>query len=608
MDKKLLVFFYFILCSYLLSAQTIDENYLKKHYQKKEYQIEMRDGVHLYTAVYTPHNRDEKHPILLQRTPYSCRPYGESDYHKSLWSSYYREYIQEEYIFVFQDVRGKWMSEGEFRDMVEDPSDTYDTVDWLVKNIRGNNGKVGLFGISYPGFYAIKGALCGHPAIAAVSPQAPAIDWFMGDDFHHNGAFMLEDAFRFHINNGRPRKEPHSQAIPGSKVEQLTDNYQFFLRQGSLKNLTLLTGDSIRFWNEMMAHPHYDEWWKARDVRRSCYNIKPAILIVGGLFDTDDCFGAWNLYKAIKQQSPQTDARIVFGPWFHGSWSANTLDKLYHLRFGSNTAAYYQQQIEIPFFQYHLKGKGDLKNLSEAIIYFSGKNQWEHFHRWPPRQTRERQLFFGENHTLSFEPPATTHSFTSYISDPARPVPLTNEIRRSRNSEYMIADQRFAERRTDVITFQTDILEEDLTVAGPLTAHLQVAISTTDIDLVVKIIDVYPDDFSQEGENAVMGGFQMLVRGDVMRGRYRNSFEEPEAFIPGEITKVGFELPDIAHTFLKGHRLMIQIQSSWFPLVDRNPQQFVDIYQCDDSDFIPSEVKIFHQKDAASQIILRIKD
>ena len=610
---------------FIINAQTIDLNWIKENYIKKEYTIAMRDGAKLFTAVYMPKDSKEKHPFLMTRTPYSCAPYGEDKISSRLYSTHYREYLKEGYIIVFQDVRGRWMSEGEFVDVrpfnenkkkkidIDEASDTYDAVDWLVKNIPNNNGNVGVFGTSYPGFYSTMAALSGHPAIKAVSPQAPVTEWFMGDDFHHNGAFMLCDAFNFYSEFGQPRPKPTTIGPKDFKY-YTEDNYKFYLETGALRNFSKLLGDSIKFWNDLMNHPNYDEWWKARDARRGCKNIKPAVLTVGGLFDAEDCFGAWRLYEAIEKQSPVTNNKIVMGPWFHGGWSRADGSFLGNVRFGSNTSKYFQNNIEIPFFNYYLKGKGDISKLAEANIFFTGENNWKALASWPPKETVATPIYFNDKNKLSYVKSVSNNSFSQYTSDPSKPVPYAEDVLSQRTREYMTDDQRFASRRTDVLTFETEVLTEDLTLAGTLIADLKIAISTTDADFVVKVIDVFPDGFKYDttiygkgsGKEYLMDAYQMLVRGEVMRGRFRNSFEKPEAFEPNKITTVKFELPDVAHTFKKGHRLMIQIQSSWFPLVDRNPQQFVDIYHCDDKDFIKSDIKLYHDSENSSCIILPI--
>ena len=615
-----------ILISTNLVSQPIDESWVKQNYTKKEYQVEMRDGVKLFTAVYAPKNTTEKHPFLMVRTPYSCAPYGEDKIQSRIYDTHWKEYLKEGYIFVFQDVRGRWMSEGEFVDVrpfnpnkknktdIDEASDTYDVAEWLVKNIANNNGNIGVFGISYPGFYSTMAALSGHPAIKAVSPQAPVTDWFMGDDFHHNGVFMLNDAYSFYSGFGQPRPKP-TKVGPNEVKYYTKDNYKFYLETGAIKNFTKLMGDSIKFWTDLMNHPNLDAWWKERDARVGCKNIKPAMLIVGGLFDAEDCYGAWRLYDAVKKQSKETNTRIVMGPWYHGGWLKSDGRFLGNVRFESSTSSYYQQNIEIPFFNYYLKQKGSVKDISGASIFFSGENSWKTFAQWPPLNTINTEFYFVRNGGLSKIPKSDpTNILTQYTSDPNKPVPYSEDVQSHRTREYMTDDQRFASRRPDVITFKTDVLDDDLTIAGTVTAKLKVAITTTDADFVVKIIDVFPNGFSYDtliygvgnGKNYLMDGYEMLVRGEIMRGKYRNSFEKPEAFEPNKITSVSFDLPDIAHTFKKGHRLMVQIQSSWFPLADRNPQQFIDIYHCDDSQFMKSDIKLYHDAENPSSISLPV--
>lgn len=371
-------------------------------------------------------------------------------------------------------------------------------------------------------------------------------------------------------------------------------------------------GDSIAFWKDLMAHPNYDDWWKARNPRNFVTNVKPAILVVGGLFDAEDCFGAWNLYKAIEEKSPLTENRLVMGPWFHGGWGGRS-DGTYlgNVRFGKKTSEYYQKNIEIPFFNFYLKLKGTVRDIAEATVFFSGENEWRNLKTWPPAGVEYKNLYTTAGNGLSFEnKTSAAGSFSEYVSDPAHPVPYTEDVHPGRTREYMTDDQRFASRRPDVLTFSTPVLTEDITLAGPLVADLMTSISTTDADFVVKLIDVFPDEYTYDekefgkgnGETYPMGGYQMLVRGEIMRGKFRNSFAVPEPFTPGKITEVKYTLPDVAHTFKKGHKLMVQIQSSWFPLSDRNPQKFVDIYHCDDSDFQKATIRIYHN----SSIILPV--
>lgn len=614
-----------------------DSLWIRQNYVKKEITIPMRDGVKLFTAVFMPKSGAEKHPILMSRTPYSCAPYGEQNF-PPFYLKYHNHYFREGYIIVIQDVRGRWMSEGEFVDVrpfnpnkktnkdIDEASDTYDTIDWLVKNIENNNGHVGVFGISYPGFYSTMAALSGHPALKAVSPQAPVTDWFAGDDFHHNGAFFLNDAFSFYSGFGKPRPKPTTVG-PTEYPYPTHDNYKFYLEAGSLKNIAKLMGDSIKFWKDLYAHPTYDAFWKARNVRNFLKDVKPVMLTVGGTFDAEDLFGAWNTYRAIETQSKNTNNRIVMGPWYHGQWSANDGSYMGNVRFGSNTSTWYQQNIEIPFFDFYLKGKGNAPDIKEATIFFTGENNWKQLPAWPPAEMQMTPIYLQPKGGLSFSLPAVAENLKSmangllsstYTSDPSKPVPYTEDVHFNRTISYMNDDQRFAARRPDVLVFQTDTLTEDLTLGGPVVADLLVSINTTDADFVVKVIDVFPDNFSYGDVPAStaharyvsssypMGGYQMLVRGEVMRGKFRNSLENPVPFKPNEPTTVRFTLPDVAHTFQKGHRLMVQIQSSWFPLVDRNPQQFTDIYNAADKDFIKSDITIYHSNKRPSKIILPV--
>ncbi len=597
-------------------AQQNDSTWIVNNYTKKEIYITMRDGIKLFTTVYMPKDLSEKHPILLTRTPYSCAPYGEDKF-SAFWNSPRTYFMKENYIYVQQDVRGRWMSEGIFEDIrpynpnkkgteTDEASDTYDTIDWLVKNLQNNNGNVGVFGISYPGFYSTMAALSNHPALKAVSPQAPVTEWFLGDDFHHNGAFMLMDGFAFYSGFGKPRPTPTTIGAKGFDFPT-KDNYAFYLRTGALTNFTKLMGDSIKFWKDLMSHPNYDAWWKARDARANVQLISPniATLVVGGLYDAEDCYGAWNLYKAIEKKTKNNN-KIVMGPWYHGQWARSDGSFLGNVQWGSNTTEWYGKNVELPFFNYYLKQKGNIDQLQEATIFFSGANEWKHLPKWPVDEVKYESYALRKGGYLSKIVPliAPLSSWEEYTSDPAKPVPYTEDIHFGRTREYMTDDQRFAARRPDVLVFQTEPLENDLTLAGPITADLMVAITGTDADFVVKLIDVFPDNFTYEKDNGyVMNGYQMLVRGEVMRGKFRNSFEKPEPFVPNKPTRVKYELPDVAHTFKKGHRLMIQVQSSWFPLVDRNPQQFMDIYQAKDSDFKKATIRIYHND---SKIILPI--
>ncbi|MEP7322243.1 MAG: CocE/NonD family hydrolase [Saprospiraceae bacterium] len=617
--KSLKNIFYLFICfiNYQAYSQTDqDSAWISDNYTKQEINIPMRDGVNLFTSIYSPIDKTEKHPILMSRTPYSCAPYGK-EFSSKIYASYWKYFARENYIFVIQDVRGRWMSEGEFVDVrpfnknkkdkeIDEASDTYDAIDWLIKNVSGNNGNVGISGISYPGFYATMAAASGHPALKAVSPQAPVTEWFIGDDFHHGGAFFQMDAFAFYSSFGKPRPKPTTVG-PVSFDYKVKDNYRFYLEAGSLKNLSKLMGDSIKFWNDLNTHPNYDDWWKSRNARIAMYNIKPAMLVVGGLYDAEDCYGAWNLYKAIEKQNPGIHNNLVMGPWSHGQWSSKDGSRMGNIRFDSNTSIWYQNNIEIPFFNFYLKGKGDNSKLAEATIFFSGTNEWKKLNQWPPADITPTPIYLQMNGGLSWNKSTAINNSSDYMSDPAHPVPYTEDVHHDRTAAYMDDDQRFASRRPDVLTFQTDLLKADLTLTGVVTADLAVSITGTDADFVVKLIDVLPDDFTYTPSGSYpMEGYQMLVRGEILRGKYRKNFESPSPFIPNTMDNVKFDLPDVAHTFKKGHRVMIQIQSSWFPLADRNPQKFMNIYEAEPADFQKSTIKIYHDRNNQSMIWLPV--
>ena len=556
---KKLTFFFCLLLPFAAFAQGSDSTWLVNNYIKKELTIPMRDGVKLFVSVYLPKDQSEKHPILIERTPYSCSPYGK-DY-RAFWADHLIQYCKKGYIMVIEDVRGRWMSEGDFADVrpfnfnkktnkdIDESSDTYDTIDWLLKNLENNNGKVGVFGISYPGFYSTMASLSGHPALKAVSPEAPVTDWFVGDDFHHNGALFQMDAFAFYKEFGFGQPHPHPTSTPAPTYDPpVHDNYQFYLSEGTLSNLTQLAGDSLKFWNEMMVHPNRDSWWLARNARIGIKDVKPAMLLVGGLFDAEDCFGAWNVYKAIDKQSPATNNRLVMGPWFHGQWRNNYGNYLGNVHWGSNTSEWYATHIEIPFFDYYLRGVGSADSISKVTLFYTGENKWHQLKQWPPADMQPTDIYLEEKGKLSFDVPKTDKAtFDTYVSDPAKPVPYTSDVHFNRSRNYMTDDQRFAARRTDVLVFQTDTLTKDVTLAGPVVADLLVSLSNSDADFIVKLIDVFPDNagyndidiYEDDPENDPvtkypMGGYQMLVRAEIMRGRYRNSFSSPEPFTPGK--------------------------------------------------------------------------
>jgi len=586
------------------AAQGADS--VRARYTKYEYRIPMRDGVKLFTSVYVPKDAgpDRRYPILLDRTPYSVAPYGTDAYPETIGPS--EAAAKEGFIVVYQDVRGCYMSEGQFVDVrpyrpgkgprdVDESSDTWDTIEWLVRKLPWHNGRVGMWGISYPGFYAAMGAIDAHPALVAVSPQAPIADWFVGDDFHHNGAFFLPHAFNFISAFGRPRPEPTTKA-PARFDHKTADGYRFFLEAGPMPayDRKYLKGD-VAFWKEILAHETYDAFWQARNTRPHLKGIKPAVLTVGGWFDAEDLFGALETYKAIERQSPGADNRLVMGPWSHGGWSRATGEALGRVRFGQATSAFFQEQIELPFFRYHLKGGEDPK-LPEAYVFETGQNQWRALDAWPPKDAKPVELYLSAKGALARTAPSDAgEAFDEYVSDPAKPVPFIEETSVGMTIEYMVDDQRFAGRRPDVLVYETEPLEEDVTIAGPITASLHVSTTGTDSDWVVKLIDVYPDDYPlQPGEgpaaadrsvHSKMGGYEQLVRGEPFRGKFRRSFEKPVPFVPGQVEKVEFRMPDAFHTFRRGHRVMVQVQSTWFPLVNLNPQAFVNVNEATEADF-----------------------
>jgi hypothetical protein len=597
-----------------LTAQGLE--WVKANYTKYEYSIPMRDGVKLFTAVYIPKESNQSYAILLSRTPYSIAPYGADQYRENLGPS---ELIAKEgYIIVYQDVRGRWMSEGKFEHVrphrpvkadpkdIDESTDTYDTIDWLLRNIPRNNGRAGIWGISYPGFYAAAGMIDAHPALKAASPQAPVADWFAADDWHHNGAFLLAHAFGWFSRNGWDFMEP-TTVYPGPPFDRGTeDGYEFFLRLGPLRNINEKHfQNKMGFWNEMMQRDVRDDWWKARNIRQHLRNLTPAVMTVGGWFDAENLFGAMEVYRAAEAQSPKTFNTIVMGPWVHGGWGSGKGDSLGDARFDSATAEFYREHIELPFFNYFLKDKGK-QELPEAYMFETGTNRWHRFDVWPPKETTIKSLYLAIGGTLAFDPVADSGKpdFDEYVSDPKKPVPLTPEIAPDMAKRYMVDDQRFAARRPDVLVYRTSVLEEDVTLVGPIIASLHVSTTGTDADWIVKLIDVYPDRFPDakgKVENT-LGGYQQLVRGEVIRGKFRKSLERPEPFEPGKPAKVEFTISDTFHTFRRGHRIMVQVQSTWFPLVDINPGKFLNIYQATEADFQKTSQRVYRSRSLPSQL------
>jgi putative CocE/NonD family hydrolase len=600
---------------------------VRARYTKYEYRIPMRDGVRLFTSVYVPKDAggSRRYPILLTRTPYGVAPYGSDAYRESVGPS--AAAAKEGFIFAYQDVRGRFMSEGEFVDVrpynpakgpkdADESSDAWDTIEWLLKKLPWDNGRVGMWGISYPGFYACMGTIDAHPALVAASPQAPIADWFIGDDFHHNGAFFLPHAFNFLSSFGKPRSEPTTK-WPGRFDHKTADGYRFFLDAGPMPayDRKYLKGE-VAFWREILSHDTYDAFWQARNTRPHLKGVRPAVLTVGGWFDAEDLFGALETYKAIERQSPGAVNRLVMGPWSHGGWSATTGEALGRVRFGQATSKFFQEEIELPFFRHTLKS-GDDPKLPEAYVFETGRNEWRALDAWPPRDARPLELYLSAKGELSRSgPTGSAEAFDEYVSDPARPVPFIEETNVGMTAEYMVDDQRFASRRPDVLVYQTEPLEEDVTIAGPITASLSVSTSGTDSDWVVKLVDVYPDDYPlQPGEAAgdrerrahsKMGGYQQLVRGEPFRGKFRRSFEKPEPFVPGQPETVEFTMPDAFHTFRRGHRIMVQVQSTWFPLVNLNPQSFVKINEATEADFRKATQRVWRTKDRPSLLRLGV--
>jgi uncharacterized protein len=606
--------------SLALRGQGLDD--IQANYTKYEFRVPMRDGVKLFTSVYVPKDRSVPYPILLNRTPYSVAPYGIDAYRSSLGPS--ELFAKDGYIFVYQDVRGRMMSDGEFVDMrphldvkqklgdIDESTDTWDTIEWLVKNIPNNNGRVGMYGISYPGFYVSAGMIDAHPALKAVSPQAPISDWFIGDDFHHNGALYLPHAFGFISSFGVPRPVP-TQSF-GPRFDFGTeDGFAFYQRLGPVANANAkYFKGTIKFWTQMMEHEAYDTFWQARNLRPHLRNIKPAVMTVGGWYDAEDLFGALETYKNVERQSPGASNILVMGPWVHGGWSRGDGDRLGAVSFGAKTGPFFRAQIEFPFFQFYLKGKGELK-LPEAYVFETGRNQWRQLDAWPPKNAETKSIYLQAGGRLGWEPPIeTAPAFDEYVSDPAKPVPYIDDVAIGMTQSHMVDDQRFAARRPDVLVYQTEPLEQDVTLAGPIMPRLRVSTSGTDSDWVVKIIDVYPEAYrGQDGRDGTagyskLGGYQQLIRGEAMRGKFRKSYEKPEAFVPNQMAEVNYTMPDVFHTFRTGHRIMVQIQSTWFPLVNLNPQTFVNINAATAADFQRATERVYRSKDAPSAIQLSV--
>jgi len=594
--------------------------YFERHYRKAEDRVPMRDGVRLFTQVFSPLDASELHPIIIFRTPYGVAPYGEAFPSATMPSL---GFLKENYILVYQDIRGRGLSEGEFEFVrpyraikksaadVDESSDAYDTVAWLLEHVPGHNGQVGVWGISYAGFTAAMAAIAAHPAVRAVSPQAPMADIYMGDDAAHNGALYLAHYANYAYAMGQARPAPTTD--PPARLRHPTpDGYAYFLRMGPLKDLTLkVFGGANPVWNAAMSHETYDAYWKALSIYPHLRGIKPAILMVGGWYDAEDLGGTLGTYRTVERLNPGLSNTIVMGPWAHSRWNrlAGGKEAVGPFAF-SGTRAYVQDKIELPFFNYYLKGKSPLA-LPEAVVFETGSDEWRSYDAWPPADSKERRLYLADGGRLSDRPAAgpSTSGFDEYVSDPAKPVPYTMRVNPYYDRDYFVEDQRFAASRNDVLVYEGEPLAESLTIAGPIRAELYVSTTGTDADWVVKLIDVCPDGAPDPKDNPAgirMGGYQRLIRGDIFRGKFRTSFERPEPFVPGKVTKVAFDLPDVQHAFLKGHRVMVQIQSSWFPLFDRNPQTFCNIRQAGPADFRKATERVYRTDRYPSAITVRV--
>ena len=599
----------------------------REHYTKYVQMIPMRDGTRLYTAMYVPKDQARKYPIMLLRTPYGIAPYGvdntpsEKNPRSIEVVAPSAAFVRDGFIFVQQDVRGRMMSEGAFADVrprragvgpkdIDEATDAWDTIDWLVKNAPANNGKVGAWGISYPGFYAAQASIDAHPALKAVSPQAPVTEWFIGDDFHRNGALCIADAMGFYANFGKVRPKPTAKWAWDFDTET-GDIYDFYLRLGPVANANAryLEG-KIPFWNDIVQHGTRDAFWQARDPRPHYKATKPAVMTVGGWFDAENLWGALETYRSIERQG-RGENTLVMGPWFHGGWARSEGDRLGDLTFGAKTSLTYREQVELPFFKRHLKG-ARVTPQAEAVVFETGTNRWQAFPSWPPAGVREATLFFHGKGGLDESSPRLGEEGAgadAFVSDPGKPVPYQGAPSSRIDREYMVADQRFASRRPDVVVYKSGELESDVTIAGAIEADLWVTTTGTDADWVVKVVDVFPENAEDPQPNPKgvrMGGYQALVRANVMRGKFRSSFEKPEPFKAGEPTRVRFSLPDVLHTFRAGHRIMVHVQSTWFPLVDRNPQRFLDIYQAKDSDFQTETHRILRTPERASSLRVNV--
>jgi uncharacterized protein len=590
---------------------------VKAHYTKQEVMIPMRDGTRLFTIVYAPKDQSERYPIMLTRTAYGIAPYGPDAFRAVVGPSV--EFSKERYIFVYQDTRGKFRSEGEFIHHVpyrkgagagpNESTDAYDTIDWLLKNVPNNNGRVGQWGISWGGWEVSMGMIDAHSAVRASSPQAPPQDQFLGDDYHSGGAYQLMYGFNWLTTNARTRSGPNESDATRFQFPT-PDGYRFFLELGAAANASKYFGGDVPTWNDHMQHGTYDEYWQARNVPKDLVNITHPVLIVAGWFDAEDFYGPFRMYRAIEEKNRPNKSVLVVGPWSHGAWGRSDGARLGAIEFGSRTGDFFRTEVQLPFFNHYLKDKGQVE-FAEALMFETGGNRWHRFNQWPPPDLTNRRLFLHPVGPLAFEPPADRNvpPADAYVSDPSKPVPYTAEITTREGQLFVVEDQRFVATRPDVLVYQSDPLSEDLTIAGPVMANLQVSTTGADADWVVKLIDVFPDEMPDPSPNPLnvrMGGYQMLLAGDILRGKFRNSFSKPEPMVPDQVTPLTFTVGDRFHTFRKGHRIMAQIQSSWFPMFDRNPQTFVDIYHAKASDYRQATHKVFRAPGQESHVVLPV--
>lgn len=605
--------------SLVLPLTVVAQTSVKDLYTKMEVQIPMRDGKKLFTSIYVPKDASKKAPFLMQRTPYSVGPYGADQYKGTLGPE--AGFTQEGYIFVYQDVRGRYMSEGNWNWMnpylprkregeVDETTDTYDTIEWLLKNIPNNNGRVGVFGTSFPGHYAAQCLIDPHPALAAASPQAPMDDNWLGDDMHHNGAFYLPHSMNFMNGFDQPRPTPLTQYGNRAFSHGTNDGYKFFLEFGSIGNsLTKLGMNRGPVWPLWMQHEDYDEYWQAQNVSQHFRKVgKVPVLFVGGWFDAEDLFGPLNMHANVEKNTPDNNTKIVMGPWYHGSWNGGPGDTLWDQQWPVKTGEDFRLKMQKPFFRAHLwEGKDD--DLPEASVFDTGAGVWRAFTAWPPKAVATSYFPHPDGGLDEKVDVAIGGRYSEWISDPKRPVPSSNTISIGMPREYMLEDQRFAWKRPDVMSYQTAVLDKDVTVIGPVKATLFASTTGTDSDYVVKLIDVFPDDYevkSPRDPNIPMGGYQMMVRGEPFRAKYRRSWSRPEPMASGKVEQIDMTMPAVCHTFRKGHRIMVQVQSSWFPIVSLNPQTFTKIFFAKPEEYIKTTQRLYLSGNNATRITLPV--